>query len=990
MREISGRVTKYFVEHGERHGLSRDSFVEGTGVTVEHLTNDDGRIDWDIFVEVTRRLGRICDTSEKWAELGKKFGATPTAGTMAAVLRIIATPRGAARWIARFGGVRLFGNMRTTVRDVEKTLHVTITIAPGYQSCPEFFYMCRGGFMAIPTVMGAPEIPVDLVIDGNVGRYVLDFTALERPGWRREVIANWWASAKTRLGSRGKVLENYERQELLLEARYVELEKAKKRIEAQQEMLQLVHEITAATHENLRLSQALEVIGYQIHTRLQFDAVEVHVKARQDGVMVDQRVHAGAAFRDGIRHQQKLVFRDVELGVIEVCRTKQEISAADKELLALVVESVALSVQNAVAYEVIASYRNDLEQKVATRTSELAEAREQLERSLESRNQFFSNVNHDLRSPLMAMLLVIQRIAQNPNLNADAKRSLEQAQANAQRMKDLVEDLLSLASGSEGKRVEMVQVDAATMLEHIGNALRPVAESKNLELKIEVEPGLVFDANAKQIERAYSNLADNALKYTDAGSVTLRASAHDDGVVLAVTDTGPGIPKDYVEKVFNRFVQVPRAKASPGAGIGLALVREIAIQNGGNVGLESEVGRGSTFFIRLPKKSGGLRKRVEPKVQTLQFDASKPSTKAERLFPTSVKLLICEDDPGLAQQLSDFFTENGLEVTRAANGEEALEIAAKKPPALLLTDIDLGTGIDGLELCRRFRALPNHHNAAAIVLTADTRRQLVTALDAGAVDFLRKPVNLNELAARVRAQLAYRRLAMRLLESEKMAAHASALTGLAHELRNPLNGLINAVAPLKELISVGDDTRTANDLLDVIEECGRRVASLAHQLLNYSPDQAVPNERVPVVEIVSQAVKVIRPKVNDRRLTTTIRYQGSILGSSEQLSQIVINLLDNAAYAAGPGGLISVATELEGDNVVVEVSDSGPGIEPELQERVFEPFFTTKAAGEGVGLGLAISRDIARRHSGDLVIRPGRPFAMRLTLPRVADEIAGA
>ena len=874
--------------------------------------------------------------------------------------------------------------------DVNSTLFLELSIADGYARCPEYFYICEGVFGAMPTLLGAEEVPVELELIGNTGKFAIHYEAIESGRWQWRDFSNPIRRFRRIFQPRQSMIAEYEQQQLLLENKYVDLEKAKSRIESQQKTIELVHSITSTTHQNLRLGDTVEVISRQLSQRLSYDYVEVKVDAEQDGVHVAQVARLGVEANQAHHHELLLTSRNGGLGAIRVGREKNEITDSDRQLLALVTEAVTVGIENAVSYEVIASYRNDLEQKVATRTSELAEAREQLERSLESRNQFFSNVNHDLRSPLMAMLLVIQRIAQNPNLNADAKRSLEQAQANAQRMKDLVEDLLSLASGSEGKRVEMVQVDAATMLEHIGNALRPVAESKNLELKIEVEPGLVFDANAKQIERAYSNLADNALKYTDAGSVTLRASAHDDGVVLAVTDTGPGIPKDYVEKVFNRFVQVPRAIASPGAGIGLALVREIAIQNGGNVGLESEVGRGSTFFIRLPKKSGGLRKRVEPKVQTLQFDASKPPTKAERLFPTSVKLLICEDDPGLAQQLSDFFTENGLEVTRAANGEEALEVAAKKPPALLLTDIDLGTGIDGLELCRRFRALPNHHNAAAIVLTADTRRQLVTALDAGAVDFLRKPVNLNELAARVRAQLAYRRLAMRLLESEKMAAHASALTGLAHELRNPLNGLINAVAPLKELISVGDDTRTANDLLDVIEECGRRVASLAHQLLNYSPDQAVPNERVPVVEIVSQAVKVIRPKVNDRRLTTTIRYQGSILGSSEQLSQIVINLLDNAAYAAGPGGLISVATELEGDNVVVEVSDSGPGIEPELQERVFEPFFTTKAAGEGVGLGLAISRDIARRHSGDLVIRPGRPFAMRLTLPRVADEIAGA
>ena len=94
-----------------------------------------------------------------------------------------------------------------------------------------------------------------------------------------------------------------------------------------------------------------------------------------------------------------------------------------------------------------------------------------------------------------------------------------------------------------------------------------------------------------------------------------------------------------------------------------------------------------------------------------------------------------------------------------------------------------------------------------------------------------------------------------------------------------------------------------------------------------------------------------------------------------------MNLIDNALHAAGPGGRISIETGREGQSVLLDIGDSGPGIPPELREKVFEPFFTTKAAGEGTGLGLAIARDIARRHKGELSVRRHEPFAMRLSLP---------
>lgn len=883
-------------------------------------------------------------------------------------------------------GSQMFTSMQPSFLDKGgNRIELRLTMDPGFEPCREFFISTKGFLSTLPEYMGLGRSIVNIEIVPN--GVVYDVT-LPPSGtvarWRKVFSIFSFFSAAT--SSARELKEAHES----LHQRFEEVQKANAEMAHQARQLRTAHDISSAVHGELDLDASLQSVTRALVDAAGYAAVEVIVKADVEGTQIARQVKMGADIGRTPLPECKLTSQGRDIGKITVWPGAMAQREAE-QMLDFCLPTIALALDNALSVTGLKNYRANLEKMVVTRTAELSDAREQLERSLESRNQFFSNVNHDLRSPLMAMLLVIQRISLNPHLGEDAKRSLDQARANAQRMKDLVEDLLALASGTEGRRVEVSNVSAESLLNHIASALRPVAESKNLSLSVDIEPGLEFDANAKQLERAFSNLADNALKYTEQGSVTLQAKTDGTDVRLSVIDTGPGIPKDYLDKVFERFVQVPRAKASPGVGIGLALVREIANQHGGTVGLESEVGKGSTFFIRFPKRAGAVLKKPEAKPEVVTFDANVPKAKAQGpLFPYPAQLLICEDDPGLAQQLTDFFSENGLKVRRAANGEEALELAKKFPPDLLLTDVDLGAGIDGLELCRRFRAMPEHRNAAALVLTADTRREVVTAMEAGAVDFLRKPVDLFELAARVRAQLAYRDMAKRLLTSEKLAGHAAALTGLAHELRNPLNGLINAVQPLKMMIPATPEMQTAQELLTVIEDCGRRVAGLARDLLSYTPNHQVEQHPVAVANIVNQALTVMKSKVQEVELKTDLRCRGMVMGSGDQLSQIIMNLIENAIHAAGPKGTITIETVQDGEDVLLDICDSGPGIPSELQDKVFEPFFTTKAAGEGTGLGLAISRDIARRHHGDLSIRPTKPFGMRLKLPILMESLNAA
>ena len=128
---------------------------------------------------------------------------------------------------------------------------------------------------------------------------------------------------------------------------------------------------------------------------------------------------------------------------------------------------------------------------------------------------------------------------------------------------------------------------------------------------------------------------------------------------------------------------------------------------------------------------------------------------------------------------------------------------------------------------------------------------------------------------------------------------------------------------------------------------------------------------------------VIGPRLEGARFSLRLEAQGAVRGSGTELSQVIINLLENALDSAGGAGGVEMITEDRNDKVLLEVRDTGPGVPAELRERVFEPFFTTKAVGRGTGLGLSISRDIVQRHGGTLALHGSAgAFCVKLLLPR--------
>jgi signal transduction histidine kinase len=427
-----------------------------------------------------------------------------------------------------------------------------------------------------------------------------------------------------------------------------------------------------------------------------------------------------------------------------------------------------------------------------------------------------------------------------------------------------------------------------------------------------------------------------------------------------------------------------------GSGIGLSIVSELVTALGGEIQVHSEESRGSRFEITLPFEPAETSEiatwRSRPSPRLLKPGTAEPAATPEPDAPRAT-ILVAEDEPSLAREIQRILSRH-WKVIVAPDGVQALADAEKYRPDLLLTDIGMPR-MDGLELTRRFRDLPGNRIAPVLFLSAYSEiRTRLAGLEAGALDYLTKPFDPDELVGRIRGLLRWRRMALQLHETEKLTALGTLSAGLAHEFRNPANGVINAVAPLRKMIPEEVMAREPGiaELLDVVDECSRQIGSLSRELLGYARGGDISGEEVAYRTVIDRATAMVEPSMVDVEIQDHGDYDGNIVCATAFAVQILANLLENAAHAAGPGGWVRIETLVRPDALTIRVSDSGPGVPPDLQQRVFDPFFTTKDPGVGTGLGLFTARRIAESHGGSLELHDRGPSdggtAFELTLPR--------
>jgi signal transduction histidine kinase/ActR/RegA family two-component response regulator len=325
------------------------------------------------------------------------------------------------------------------------------------------------------------------------------------------------------------------------------------------------------------------------------------------------------------------------------------------------------------------------------------------------KNEFLATLAHELRNPLAPLtsaLEILKRTGAEPHTLA---RSVATMERQLGQMVRLVDDLLDVSRITHD-RLELRQerIALAAVIEDALEACRPLADAAGQRIVVHLPAAAVHvQADRARLTQVFANLLSNACKYTPRGGlITLSAERQDGEVVVAVEDNGIGIPRERLDGIFGLFEQVDRsARSQGGLGIGLTLVRRLVQMHGGMVHAESAgSGRGSRFIVRLPAVN-----EARTPAHAAPAAEEKPAAAARRI-------LVVDDNRDAAFTLAALLRISGHEVHMAHDGAEALAIAEKMRPDLLVLDIGMPV-LNGHEVCRRLRAEPWGADATVVALT---------------------------------------------------------------------------------------------------------------------------------------------------------------------------------------------------------------------------------------------------------------------------------
>lgn len=375
------------------------------------------------------------------------------------------------------------------------------------------------------------------------------------------------------------------------------------------------------------------------------------------------------------------------------------------------------------------------------RAEELENQRAEADRANEAKSQFIANMSHEIRTPLNGVMGMAQLLMRT-QLDETQTRHVGTLQTSGQALLDLIEDILDISKIEAGMvDVDREDFDVTEMVNSVSDMVSSLARGKGLDVSTTIDPNVItwVSGDKKAIRQVLINIVGNAVKFTEQGSVSIAVRPFSDTQLeFVVNDTGPGIPADQLDRIFDRFAQVDDSKTRKhgGTGLGLAICRELIQLNGGELGVESEYGEGTTFWFRLPLSA------AKPRHGEDEIPVIEPDREATR----TGRILVVDDVPTNQIVAAALVRNVGHAVELAGNGEEAIEALEHDSFDLVLMDIQMPV-MSGDEAIRRIRASgKSYANIPIFALTADASKGAEeTYLALGANGYMSKPLDLDRV-----------------------------------------------------------------------------------------------------------------------------------------------------------------------------------------------------------------------------------------------------
>lgn len=392
------------------------------------------------------------------------------------------------------------------------------------------------------------------------------------------------------------------------------------------------------------------------------------------------------------------------------------------------------------------SERQRIEATLRQSETHLRQASREAERANAAKNEFLSRMSHELRTPLNAILGFAQLLEMD-QLPPEQNDSVEQILKGGKHLLGLIDEVLDISRMEEGRlSVSLEPVELGQVVRECIGMVRPLAAQRNLALNVRL--GDAWDvhilADRQRLKQVLVNLLANAVKYNNAGGrVTLAASVAAAGKIrIAVEDTGPGIPADKLERLFTPFDRLGAEQTEiEGTGLGLALSQRLVRLMGGTIGVESEYGQGTTFWVELPQVDSPIEELTNGAPHTT-FETPAPDTMNGKM---KHKILYIEDNLSNLRLLQRILTHRPqIELVTAMQGQLGLDLARVHQPDLIYLDLHL-PDISGHEVLDQLQSDPITRDIPVVVVSADaTPRQVERLLATGARAYLTKPLDVRQ------------------------------------------------------------------------------------------------------------------------------------------------------------------------------------------------------------------------------------------------------
>jgi DNA-binding response OmpR family regulator/signal transduction histidine kinase len=396
------------------------------------------------------------------------------------------------------------------------------------------------------------------------------------------------------------------------------------------------------------------------------------------------------------------------------------------------------------------------------------------------KDQFLANTSHELRTPINGILGLIGAVLDGADgpLNPKQAHHLRMVKESGERLKNLITNILDFSKLKSGKeKFELIPFRLSDLASHVSGLAEGLLRGKTVTIAVELPESLpAVYGDSDRVMQVLTNLVGNAAKFTEKGHVRVYAEPRDGHMVIAVEDTGPGIPDDAKQYLFQEFRQVDGSSSRnyEGTGLGLAIAKQLVNKMGGQIDFRSEAGKGTVFFFTLPMREGDVPVSIATQEKGTQAQTgmsmvmrsiaggviggteikNRTDTDLSPLRGNGEVIAVVDDIPANVEALKILLEDNGYTIFTAKSGPELLTLMETQKVHLVLADVRM-PGMEGTELCRRIRGIPALAKTPVFLVTAQaaTAQEVHAATECGADAYVLKPFEPVALLERIHSVL---------------------------------------------------------------------------------------------------------------------------------------------------------------------------------------------------------------------------------------------